>query len=148
MENDASKNQYKYMMRYNKESSNLNGSENPEEIRRILNNWTPDQREFSTNFAERMKISLQGMHATQTKRSSVWTGKVARYLAFCIDGGLLQSKFTFKTLIECMQKISEPEDEAILHGEIAYLLHLRSRENPEHGYRERLGEALKDMNPT
>lgn len=35
-----------------------------------------------------------------------------------------------------------------MHGEIAYLLHLRSRENPEHGYRERLGEALKDMNPT
>lgn len=35
-----------------------------------------------------------------------------------------------------------------MHGEIAYLLHLRSRENPELGYKERLGEALKDMDPT
>lgn len=59
---------------------------------------------------------------------TVWRAKVARYLAYCVDGGLLQSKFTINTLISLTQKVNEGAKEAILHKEIHYLLHLRPKD--------------------
>ena len=35
-----------------------------------------------------------------TAKDRMWQAKVARYLAWCVDGGLLQSKFTIRTMIE------------------------------------------------
>ena len=33
-------------------------------------------------------------------KAAVWRKKVARYLAYCVDGGLLQGKFTLCNMIE------------------------------------------------
>lgn len=54
-----------------------------------------------------------------------WNAKVARYLAYSVDGGILCSQFTLTTLIKMLQNVSEPSDEKIIHQEIAYLLHIR-----------------------
>jgi len=38
-------------------------------------------------------------------KTAVWRKKVARYLAYCLDGGLLQRKFNLVTLIEGVDKL-------------------------------------------
>lgn len=44
-----------------------------------------------------------------------WNAKVARYLAYAVDGGILCSQFTLTTLIKMLQNVSEPSDEKIIH---------------------------------
>jgi len=41
----------------------------------------------------------------KSKKAAIWRKKVARYLAFCVDGGLLQKKFTLMTMIEGLEKL-------------------------------------------
>ena len=54
-----------------------------------------------------------------------WTSKVARFLAYVVDGGILQSLFTLTSMVQMLRKVSDPRDEKIIHNEIAYLLHIR-----------------------
>ena len=50
---------------------------------------------------------------------------MARYLAYIVNGGLLCSQFTFKTLIEMVKKVHESSDRKKITDEIAYLVHIR-----------------------
>ena len=54
----------------------------------------------------KMKDAIKGKRNPKT---AIWRKKVARYLAYCLDGGLLQRKFSLVKLIEEMEKL-EPED--------------------------------------
>lgn len=67
---------------------------------------------------------------------AIWRQKIARYLAYCIDGGLLQKKFTLQTIIELMDKL-EQEQKSDIEAEIAYLLHCYKRDSP--------GEIMEDL---
>ena len=67
---------------------------------------------------------------------AIWRQKIARYLAYCIDGGLLQKKFTLQTIIELMDKL-EQDAKADIDAEIAYLLHCYKRESP--------GDIIEDL---
>jgi len=55
-----------------------------------------------------------------------WPVKVARYLAFCVNGGLMSSCFTLQTLVQYMF-VADAHGESStdlesLQNEIAYLL--------------------------
>lgn len=53
-----------------------------------------------------------------------WNSKVARFITYCVDGGLMQSNFTISKLI-LMMKQCQDNDEKIIQNEIAYMLHVR-----------------------
>lgn len=56
-----------------------------------------------------------------------WAGKIAAYLAHCVDGGLLCSQFTLETLLHMTHSVTEGRDELLLKQEISYLLNVRKR---------------------
>ena len=82
---------------------------------------------------------------SKNKKAAIWRKKVARYLAYCVDGGLLQKKFTLKNMIDTVFKLENDERETI-HREIAYLLHCHKREKPW-DIVENLEEHSKDIDP-
>ena len=43
-----------------------------------------------------------------------WTSKVARFLAYVIDGGILQSLFTLTSMVQMIRKVTDPKDERII----------------------------------
>ena len=43
-----------------------------------------------------------------------WTSKVARFLAYVIDGGILQSLFTLTSMVEMLRKVTDAKDERII----------------------------------
>ena len=63
------------------------------------------------------------------KKHSVWKKKVSRYLAYCVNGGLLCSKFTLKTMIESL-KFLETNQKDEIHEEISFLLYAHNRDKP------------------
>ena len=70
---------------------------------------------------------------------------MARYLAYCVDGGLLQAKFTLMTVTEMYDKL-EPETQGKIEAEIAYLLHCHKRDTPWE-IMENLRDTAKDIDP-
>ena len=57
----------------------------------------------------------------------LWKSKVARYFAYNIDGGLLQSKFTLAKMIKMMEFVNDPKEKETLLNEITYLSHIRKK---------------------
>ncbi|CAI2382085.1 unnamed protein product [Moneuplotes crassus] len=60
---------------------------------------------------------------------NIWDSKVAAYLAYCVDGGYYQSKFTLFTLIEAGKKAYDETGSsgAVFSQELAYLLDVRNK---------------------
>ena len=56
-----------------------------------------------------------------------WRVKVAAYLAFAVNGGLLYGNFTLKKFITYVNKIPTPQEQENMEGILNYLLHLRSK---------------------
>ena len=65
---------------------------------------------------------------------------MARYLAYCVDGGLLCAKFTLLTVVKIVDRIEDPEK---VHTEIAHLLHAHSKRDFE--IKENLKDTAKDI---
>lgn len=62
----------------------------------------------------------------------IWNEKVAAYLAYWVDGGIYQSRFTLCKMIEAAKKAYD-ENGAIadlLSQELAYLLNIRTKKQP------------------
>lgn len=61
-----------------------------------------------------------------------WYEKVSRYLAYCVDGGLLKSKFTLEDLVEPVMRgvLRDAADLKKLKSCINYLLYLREADEP------------------
>ena len=78
------------------------------------------------------------------KKDAVWKKKVARYLAYCLDGGLMQSKFTLMQMMKIHDKL-DADEQAIIESELAYMLHCHKRETPWEVL-ENLREGAKDIN--
>ena len=70
-----------------------------------------------------------------------WVTKIARYLAHCVDGGMLCSQFTLSTLIRMIGNVTETLDELNLKTELLYLLHVR-KHNTKY---ERTGEPITSV---
>ena len=77
----------------------------------------------------KMKDANKGRRSAKT---AIWRKKVARYLAYCLDGGLLQKKFSLVRLIKDMDGLQEEQQK--IHKEIAYLLHVHNKDNPTEIY--------------
>ena len=54
----------------------------------------------------KMKDANKGRRSAKT---AIWRKKVARYLAYCLDGGLLQKKFSLVRLIKDMDGLQEEQ---------------------------------------
>ena len=54
-----------------------------------------------------------------------WNAKVARFVAYCTDGGLLCSQFTIAMLIAMLTNVEVVEDEKKITDELQYMLHIR-----------------------
>jgi hypothetical protein len=76
---------------------------------------------------DRIVDQYQLREGNLTEQDPVWRAKIARYLAYCIDGGLLQSHFTLKTFIRQLAGVSDSIDEFALKDELKYLLHARKK---------------------
>lgn len=48
-----------------------------------------------------------------TQKIRSWPSKVSRYLAYCVDGGLLQSRCTLQFLVKVSTKIEHEEREQL-----------------------------------
>ena len=59
-----------------------------------------------------------------------WKVKVARYVAYNVNGGLLQSQFTLAKLIQMKGFIQEPDDELVINEELQYMLNIRKKGKP------------------
>lgn len=57
----------------------------------------------------------------------IWTAKVARFIAYCIDGGLLCSQFTISIIIKMLNNVQDDSDIDKIVGELSYLLHIRKK---------------------
>jgi len=58
---------------------------------------------------------------------TAWQGRVAQFLAYCVDGGLMGAKFTLADIVTCLtnDQVSEVAAKK-LEDILAFLLHLRS----------------------
>ena len=61
---------------------------------------------------------------------NIWKHKVANFLAYCVDGGILCAKFDLVKLINATKEMSRDDGNATSHveNEISYLLHIRRDE--------------------
>ena len=124
----------------------------PEEIVDAMNRYCRDSEQGGgggDHLGKAGKDSKQSKKMVTTAKERMWQAKVARYLAWCVDGGLLQSKFTIQTMIGfAKSNFPDQEDEAAIQREIAYLLHLRDKDQAWQWERaSKLGDAVKDINP-
>jgi len=62
-----------------------------------------------------------------------WTFKIARYLAYCVDGGLLSSRFTLQNLVDFDRENKDGSNE--IEKAINFLLHFK-KEKQEYDEKE------------
>ena len=78
-----------------------------EQIVEKINNWRSESQSQGGN--ELSKKDNKKNNKINAKEQ-MWQAKVARYLAYCVDGGLLQSKFTISTMIQYAEKVTDSDD--------------------------------------
>ena len=95
-------------------------------IRNYMVNWQPNNNDLNTPPSNDNKAQFDAYYGDENVRKrKIWEEKVARYLAWCVDGGLLQSKFTIYKLAKKVASLSDEEkNKNILALEIAFMLHL------------------------
>ena len=79
------------------------------------------------------------------EKRHVWDAKVARYLAYCVDGGILCSQFTLRTFVKMLEHVREQSDAVLLRNEVRYLLHIRRKDGAFERDGEQLGLQLKNL---
>ncbi len=82
--------------------------------------------------------------ALEATYNTNWQTKIARYLAYILDGGILCSQFTLRTYNKFLANVSDSKDMEILKNEFCYLLHIRKHGQPyERG--ETLSKKIKTL---
>jgi hypothetical protein len=59
------------------------------------------------------------------ERRTAWEQRISRYLAYCVDGGILGDRFMLANVIQACGKCSNDANERTLKNVVEYLLHLR-----------------------
>ena len=81
---------------------------------RLLRTENPKDEKKPKDIVKEIERIFNDQHLTELTRAK-WLSKVARYLAYCLDGGLLHSKFTLKTLVTWLRDSNiNHEEEDIL----------------------------------
>ncbi|CDW74435.1 arm repeat protein [Stylonychia lemnae] len=117
--------------------SRYNG-EYPKELNRQLKNMKLVRKDEYIEKPPGVIVSNFEEVSFRAKDNSNWTQKIARYLSHILNGGLLQSQFTFQTFIKMIQNVTESQDEMNLKDELVYLLHIREKNR---GF-QRTGEPI------
>lgn len=95
----------------------------------MLENEDNEEHENQINQIEDARLAEEKKNAKKEEQEKKdfnhWYSKIARYLAYCVDGGVLCSQFTLTTLIQFLDKVNETGDEKKINDEISYLLHIR-----------------------
>eukprot|EP00916_Digyalum_oweni_P015883 GHVL01026058.1.p1 GENE.GHVL01026058.1~~GHVL01026058.1.p1 ORF type:complete len:864 (+),score=79.95 GHVL01026058.1:171-2762(+) len=76
----------------------------------------------------RIESEAENMRDEETQQQTYkhqWMMRVARYFAYCVDGGILGARFTLTDLTSPTISQGDPECEKIIRTVIEYLLHLR-----------------------
>jgi len=83
-----------------------------------------------SEIASRFEMSAFGSHDKGDAAARVWREKVSRYLAYAVDGGILNSQLTLRDILIFIQqnKGSEQNDLLKLRRIIEYLLYFRMPE--------------------
>jgi len=63
---------------------------------------------------------------TREMRRHAWYWRISRYLAHCVDGGIMDDRFTMATMLQAVGKGSAEADR-VLKSVVEFLLHLRPR---------------------
>ena len=74
----------------------------------------------------------------------LWCAKVARFIAYCIDGGLLCSQFTISLMIKMLQNV-EDQEEILVNKELSYLLHIRKKGKEYERENKNLTKEFKEL---
>ena len=84
--------------------------------------------------------------ATQPQVRRSWSQKLARFLAYCIDGGLYYGQFTLSTIVTQLVggQIMDKSDSTTVRKFLNYLLHLR-KVNADYTIVADLSAKLKEM---
>lgn len=77
--------------------------------------------------------SLLQTSSDRTERRNAWAARIARYFAYCVDGGILGDRFTFPLLIQSLGRLSSDVDSS-MKAVIDFLLHVKKRDNWEISY--------------
>ncbi|CAK0837177.1 unnamed protein product, partial [Prorocentrum cordatum] len=87
---------------------------------------------------------IEGANADEKQSQRLaWRGRISRYLAHCVDGGIMGERFTLGTLVSRSQTAAlAPETDAKLREVIEFLLCIVHRENEKD--KRTLKELLKD----
>mmetsp|Transcript_83357 Transcript_83357/g.258875 ORF Transcript_83357/g.258875 Transcript_83357/m.258875 type:complete len:887 (-) Transcript_83357:18-2678(-) len=70
---------------------------------------------------------------TPTERLNAWHWRVSRYLTYCVDGGILDDRFTMAHMLQAVGRGS-PETDKTLKAVVEFLLHVRPRGNWERSF--------------
>merc|ERR1719296_351531 len=62
----------------------------------------------------------------RTARRNAWMARIARYLAYCVDGGIADERFTMATLVQAMGR-GAVESARTLRSTVEFLLHAMPR---------------------
>ena len=95
---------------------------------RLLRTENPREQKKPREIVREIEKSVNDSNITELAKAK-WLSKIARYLAYCLDGGLLHSKFTLKTFITLLRDSNiNHEEEDIFSEQLSFLLHLRQRD--------------------
>ncbi|CAJ1336380.1 unnamed protein product [Effrenium voratum] len=72
--------------------------------------------------------SLLQTSSDRLERRNAWAVRIARYFAFCVDGGILGERFTFPLLIQSLGRVSSDVDTS-MKAVIDFLLHVKPRDD-------------------
>jgi len=68
--------------------------------------------------------SLLGQKSDRDSRRNAWFWRIARYLAYCVDGGLLGDRFSMQKLVSAVGKGTEGDNVKLLKSVVEFLLHV------------------------
>ncbi|CAE7268186.1 POGLUT1 [Symbiodinium natans] len=71
--------------------------------------------------------SLLQTSKDRNERRNAWAARIARYFAYCLDGGIMGERFTFPLLIQSLGRVSSDVDRQMKEV-IDFLLHVNKRD--------------------
>mmetsp|Transcript_9430 Transcript_9430/g.22701 ORF Transcript_9430/g.22701 Transcript_9430/m.22701 type:complete len:873 (-) Transcript_9430:70-2688(-) len=72
--------------------------------------------------------SLLQNSSDRLERRNAWAARIARYFAYCVDGGIMGERFTLPLLIQSMGRVSSDVDQQ-MKNVIDFLLHVNERDD-------------------
>ncbi|OLP89104.1 hypothetical protein AK812_SmicGene29469 [Symbiodinium microadriaticum] len=72
--------------------------------------------------------SLLQTSRDRNERRNAWAARIARYFAYCVDGGIMGERFTFPLLIQALGRVSSADVDRQMKEVIDFVLHVNKRD--------------------